>query len=401
MTIVILLLTVWIALASVHLGLPLAYFALMRRVSSRRDYHLNLRKDEEPTVSLLIPTYNEAGVIERKLDNILQANYPKEKIDVIVVDSASSDKTAELARRFFETHRLKGTVLEEDERRGKAEALNFGLSHVSGELVCSSDAECEWDRDALRNATRYFSDPAIGSVSGVHQFLGPGDTLSGHVENSYRSVYRTLRIGESKIHSTPVAEGEIQLFRRGEFTRFDPTVGGDDTCAALCMVERGFRAISAEDVLFTEPTPRGWRVRFRQKVRRGQHVLQAFLRHKSLLAGNSSLPSFIFPIEFFLYVVNPVLFVPLIVLTLSVSFLVPILGYLVAGGIVLILSVPSLRRTMVTYLTNNLTMLTAIFREALGDKQLKWTKVEENRLDFKRRAEVAAPEVAVTESANS
>src|SRR5437879_12558693 len=113
------------------------------------------------------------------------------------------------------------------------------------------------------------------------------------MENSYRSIYRAVRIGESKIHSTPVAEGEIQLFRRADLPGFDTRIGGDDTDAALSMVEKGLRAISAEDVVFVEPTPSVWRDRFRQKIRSGQHVVQAFLAHRGLFTERSTTAGFL------------------------------------------------------------------------------------------------------------
>ncbi len=374
-----LLQALWISLGVAQLGVPLAYLVVMRRIVSSRNYHVNLNLGQEPTVSILVPTYNEAGVIETKLENIVRSDYPREKVEIIVVDSGSSDNTSELAQNFFKLSGWKGMVVEEAERKGKPVGLNLGLKHSSGELVCISDAECQWDKEALRNAVKYLSDPSIGSVSGVHQPLKSPGVLSSEIEHSYRSVYRILRIAESKIHSTPLAEGEIQLFRRRELTGFDPTVGGDDTCAALCMIEKGLRAISAQDVVFFEPTPAAWQSRLRQKTRRGQHILQAFLRHKNLLFGRSPFSHFIFPMEFYLYAVNPLFFLPFLALTILILATSPLILYLVTAGTILVLLVPDLRSGAITYVTNNLTMLLAILQELRGEKQLRWKKIDENR----------------------
>jgi cellulose synthase/poly-beta-1,6-N-acetylglucosamine synthase-like glycosyltransferase len=374
-----LVLVVWVVLGLVHIGIPLAYFGVMRRVASSRDYGLKMSVEWEPSVSIIVPTFNESPVIEKKLRNLAEMDYPIEKIEIVVVDSASSDGTAQHARNALEGIGLKGAVLEEKERKGKASGLNTGLKQVSGELVCISDAECLWNKEALRNAVKYLSDPSVGSVSGVHASQEMG-SLPVSLENSYRSIYRAVRIGESKVHSTPVAEGEIQLFRRADLPGFDPGVGGDDSDAALTMVEKGFRAISAEDVVFFEPTPSAWRARFRQKIRRGQHVLQAFQAHRRLFTGRSALAGIIFPMEFFLYAINPVLFVPFITFTLWALALFPLVLYLALVGGLGIVLIPGLRRMGVTYLTNNLIMLAALFQEARGNKQLTWEKIEENRL---------------------
>jgi poly-beta-1,6-N-acetyl-D-glucosamine synthase len=374
-----LVLVTWVVLGLVHLGIPLAYFGIMKRLASSRDYGLKMSVEWKPSVSIIVPTYNESPVIEKKLRNLAEIDYPTEKIEIIVVDSASSDGTADQARKVLQELTFKGTVLEETERKGKASGLNTALKHVSGELVCISDAECVWNKEALRNAVKYLSDPSVGSVSGVHASQEMG-SLSVSIENSYRSIYRSVRIGESKLHSTPVAEGEIQLFRRADLPGFDPRVGADDSDAALAMVEKGMRAISAEDVVFFEPTPAVWRARFKQKIRRGQHVLQAFLGHRQLFTRRSPSTGIIFPIEFFLYAINPILFIPFIALTIWAIVLVPLVLYLAIASGVVIAVIPSLRSTAVTYVTNNLIMLAALFQEARGNKQLTWDKIAENRL---------------------
>ena len=374
-----LLLLLWIVVGAIHLGVPLVYFGAMKRIGSRRGYNLAISSDRHPTISIIIPTYNEATVVKEKLSNISLSDYPTDRIDVIVVDSGSTDNTANLAREFFAQNHLKGQVVEERERSGKSGALNIGLKHALAELICISDAECKWDRQALGNAARYLSDPSVGSVSGVHHIPSSNETMAGNVEGSYRSIYRMLRITESKLHSTPIGEGEIQVFRRRDITGFDPNVGGDDTCAALCMVEKGFRAISAEDVVFSDPAPPAWGIRFTQKIRRGQHVLQAFLKHKRLLSGRSLFSRVIFPMEFFIYAVNPIIFPIVIILTGWVVITNLTIALLVAAGILIVAAVPSLRTSASTYLSNNITMLAAIIQEARGNKQLVWTKIEENR----------------------
>lgn len=374
-----LLIILWIAVGAIQVGLPLAYFGAMKRVGPRRSYNVTIGTDPKPTISIIIPTYNEATVIKEKLSNICLSDYPIDKIDAIVVDSGSTDNTANLATEFFAQNHLRGQVVEESERTGKSGALNLGLKCASGELVCISDAECKWDKQALGNAARYFSDPTIGAVSGVHYIPSSSETMAGNVEGSYRSIYRMLRIAESKLHSTPIGEGEIQLFRRRDQTGFDPRVGGDDTCASLCMVEKGFRAISAEDVVFYDPAPPAWGVRFTQKIRRGQHVLQAFFKHKRLLYGKGVFSRLIFPMEFFIYAINPIIFPIFIILTGWVMLTNLLIAALIAIGAVAVAVLPGLRTAASTYLSNNITMLAAILQEARGNKQLVWTKIEENR----------------------
>ncbi len=381
-----LVLILLVSLGAVHIGIPSTYFAIMRRIASNASYRLTINLQEEPSVSILIPTYNEALVIEKKIRNINEASYPREKIEVLVVDSGSNDHTADLAKDALKWAGLNGSVIQEEVRKGKSFGLNLGLSQASGDLVCISDAECTWDKNALKNAARYFSDPSIGSVSGIHEITGSRETLSVGVENSYRSIYRSLRIGESKIDSTPIAEGEIQLFRRRDIPAFDTNVGGDDTSAALSIVEKGLRAISAQDVIFFEPAPNHWRARFTQKIRRGQHIFQAFVSHRNLLFKRSMFSRLIFPMEFFLYVVNPILFVPFVAsFALLLASSLPLLLAASAGAVAVVL-IRSLRNAAATYFSNNLTMLAAILQEARGQRQLVWTKIGDTRTSASRQS---------------
>lgn len=376
-----LLLALWLSTGLVHLVVPIIYYIGMKRVSLRQDgYGLKLDPAYRPTVSILVPAYNEEPVIGKKVQNIASINYPAEKLEVIVIDGGSTDATFDSAKEVLKKTGLRGTVVAEGGRRGKAAGLNQGLKLARGELVCISDAECEWDTNALGNATKYLSDLSVGSVSGIHEIQNPHETLSTNVENSYRSVYRVLRIGESKIHSTPIAEGELQVFRRNDLDEFDTGIGGDDTDAALCMVRRGLRSISAQDAVFYEPTPRTWRGRFRQKIRRGQHVLQAFVKHRNMLfTGKYPFSGLIFPMEFFLYIINPILFIPFAILTVFVLVDVPFLALASLLGFGAAALFGSLRRAAITYLTSNLTMLGAVLQEARGAKQLQWTKIDETR----------------------
>ena len=84
--------------------------------------------------------------------------------------------------------------------------------------------------------------------------------------------------------------------------------------------------------------------------------------------------------EFFLYAVNPILFVPFVALTIWVIAVFPLVLYLGLAGLAVIILVPSLRQMGATYLTNNVIMLAALYQEARGNKQLTWAKIEENRL---------------------
>ncbi len=176
-----LLLIVWLIVGGVHIGAPLVYFGLMRRIGAKRDYKI-AQKPIEPDVSVIIPTYNEAPVIAKKIANLLENNYPLEKLEVIITDGGSKDGTVEIAREILEKASVRGRILTQRERRGKSYGVNVALAAAKNEFICLSDAECMWEKGALHNALKYLSDPSIGSVTGIHSLSGSPQGLSLSIE---------------------------------------------------------------------------------------------------------------------------------------------------------------------------------------------------------------------------
>lgn len=233
-------------------------------------------------VSVIVPTYNEAGRIWRKLENIYLQKYPRELLEIVVVDSASTDGTVEIVKKWGESRRdVSLKVVEESVRRGKGPALNAALKVASGEIVVITDADALWRDGALRRAVSYFSDGSVGAVSCVKL---PARSGVAGVESGYREFYNLVRVGESKAFATPVFHGEFAAFRRDLLEKlggFDTEVGADDSYTAVRLASMGYRALVVDDVVCVEEVPVGgeyhsWR------IRRAQHLIQSFakgLRH--------------------------------------------------------------------------------------------------------------------------
>jgi biofilm PGA synthesis N-glycosyltransferase PgaC len=120
-----------------------------------------------PFVSIVVPAYNEEQVIKKRVENLDSLDYPKEKYEIIVVESGSTDATAQIveeqiAGRGHGEPRLK--LVREGERRGKASAINAGKECASGEIILVTDANASFDRDVLREIAPHFADPKVGAV---------------------------------------------------------------------------------------------------------------------------------------------------------------------------------------------------------------------------------------------
>ena len=117
----------------------------------------------KPRTTVIVPTYNEAKLIRNKLDNLYAQDYPKDLTEIIVVDSASDDGTADLVGKWASKHgdaNLK--LVKEAERRGKVHALNYSLKYATGEIIVIADAV--WPSNALKEVLKWFAEPAVGAV---------------------------------------------------------------------------------------------------------------------------------------------------------------------------------------------------------------------------------------------
>ena len=265
-----------VALALAHFGAPLAYRLAAGRWLAR-PWGLE-RGPRRPTVTVIVPTYNEAKFVEAKLDDIAKQSYPKELMEVIVVDSASSDGTAQIARRWAAEHpQVKLLVVEEPERRGKAHALNAALKAARGEVVVITDADSTWAaEDTLERALSWFADPRVGAVTCLKKPAGKG---AAGVEEGYRRFYNAIRVAESKVWATPIFHGELAAFRRDLLEAnggFPTDLGADDSHTATLIALKGYRAIAPDDVWCIEAVPRKGYHKWR--VRRAQHLIQHFAR---------------------------------------------------------------------------------------------------------------------------
>ena len=137
----------WIGLAIVfysYLGYGILLYILVKIkkiITGSKEYDLKY----EPTVSLVVPCFNEADYIEDKIKNSLLLEYPKEKLQLIFISDGSNDDTPHRIAKYKEV-----LALHEDARNGKAAAMNRAMQFVTGEIVVFCDANTDINPEAIR-----------------------------------------------------------------------------------------------------------------------------------------------------------------------------------------------------------------------------------------------------------
>jgi cellulose synthase/poly-beta-1,6-N-acetylglucosamine synthase-like glycosyltransferase len=224
-----------------HLGYPLALSALIRLGRFRGSPRHSEEKDgndaaeQVPTVSLIVPAYDEEEVIAAKVANALALDYPRERLQVVVASDGSADATAERARAAG------ADLVLELPAGGKVAALNAGAEQATGEILAFSDANSSWAPDALRELVAPFADPQVGYVCGQVRFLEPS---GGNLEGAYWRYEMRVREMESALGGVTAGNGAIYAVRRDAYIPLAPS-GSHDLSFPFAFAKRGLRSLYA------------------------------------------------------------------------------------------------------------------------------------------------------------
>ena len=222
-----------LVLAYTFAGYPLMLAAL-GRLYPRRVH----KQPISVSVTFIVPAHNEGKIIQRKIENIRQLEYPRDLIQIIVVSDASTDDTAQRCREFEDV-----IIVELDDRSGKSAALNAGLKLATGNLIAFTDASIMLRPDSLRRAVEPFADPKVGCVSSEDEVVSLGGIGTG--EGFYTRLDAYSRRVEGQVSSATGMSGSFHLVRR-ELCPVFPGAVATDMFAALFCVSRGYRAIVEE-----------------------------------------------------------------------------------------------------------------------------------------------------------
>ena len=322
----VLFVLVWLFFGILALGPPAFIFLFMKH-KAKTEWPTTIDKNYTPKVSIIIPTYNEADIINYKLANTSRLTYPKDLTEIVIVDSNSSDATAKIVKEFSEKENVNIKLLEEKERKGKSNALNYALANCTGEIIVISDADCFWPSDILEKALPFLADPTVGAIGGPKLLFNSKQTWITRMEESYLKSANALRLGESKAGSTVFFEGGFSAFKKEALERFDPYGTGSDDCGTvISVIEKNFRAMLVKEAKFYSSFPATFKGKISIKLRRTNQLIRVFGKYLDLLIKGKvkETKSTVVP-NTLLYLVSPIAFMVLLFLTGYLVFIFPLL----------------------------------------------------------------------------
>lgn len=259
--------------------IPVVYWFLMSLRTEINGH--NVSKIKSPSVTILLPMRNEEKNVIRKLKSVILEIVEIENANLLVIDSGSTDNTADIASGFLSDE------FEQESRwevvswpePGKSRAINRAVAKIESEIIVMTDADAYVSPGWLEIITQRLSEKEIGVVSGLEdENFSENDRFNSY----YRKKSNWLRIKESEFGSTPVLEGSIIAWDTGKIGKIqiDEGVNADDAQIGMISIRKGFRSIIDRRVSFHdfEMKKRG----FGESVRRSQGLSIVLLKNADL-----------------------------------------------------------------------------------------------------------------------
>ena len=241
--------------------------------------HTNKDRNYNPFVSIIVPTYNEEKVIETRIKNLYDLDYPEEQYEIIVVDSGSNDKTLQIMTNMVQKKKLTPdlTLITQKNREGKASAINFGKERANGDIILVTDANSVFHNSVLKEMMPHFKDPKIGAVGGRYCVSNSVQSLASS-ESFYWQLEYIMRKGEALISSACTFHGEINAWRK-DIVCADTHMLSEDLDMAIQIKRAGYKVEYEPDAVVYEPSAITVEDQIKQRKRTSIGTIQCIFKH--------------------------------------------------------------------------------------------------------------------------
>ncbi len=272
---------------TVFAALYAAVFYFLLLLNHGKEIHVepSLLADKAlPSVSIIIPVLNEQGTISKTLNSVLALHYPKNKLEVIVVDDESTDGTVKEVQRFAN----KGVKLIRHKHIGvgKSSALNAGIRVATSQLVATLDSDSFPEKTSLAKLASFFADPSTMAVTAAVKVYSPKTMLEKIQGVEYIFVAFTRRL-LSFVDSVTVTPGPFSVFRADVFNKvglFDENNILEDQEMAYRIQSHNYKIVGSLNAAVYTQVPSTFSQLMRQRVRWNRGGMRNFYKHRKLLS---------------------------------------------------------------------------------------------------------------------
>jgi len=275
-------------------------FFLLLFFKYKKDYYVTPKwSGARPLVSIVIPAYNEEKYIKKCLDSILALDYPREKLDVIVVDDGSTDRTAVVAKEYEKY----GVRVFSKRNAGKGAALNYGIERARGEFIATMDADSYVTPKVIKALLPYFEDHEVMAVTPAVKIAPSNSAIREFQRIEYLMILFSRKL-LSYLDSVPVTPGPFSIFRASVFKEvggFDEHNLVEDQEIAMRIQQHNYKirsSVSDDSTVYTEP-PDNIGDLLRQRVRWQRGGIRNYWKYRFMIKpefGNYGM--FFIPLNF-------------------------------------------------------------------------------------------------------
>lgn len=234
----------------------------------------------QPFVSILVATYNESLVIEDRIKNLFQLDYPCKNYEIIVIDSGSTDSTVEIVKRHInssDSSHCSLKLIQEGVRKGKVSAINLGKELANGEIILVTDANSIFDKSVLKKIIPHFKDQKIGAVSGRYIVSNPYTNIT-ESESFYWEIESLTLLGESTLDSISTVIGTISAWRKN-LMDFSSDTLSEDLDLTIKVRRKGYKVIYEPEAIVYEPSATLAKDQIKQRKRTCIGTIQNTFKH--------------------------------------------------------------------------------------------------------------------------
>lgn len=265
--------------AYTYLGYPLVLWLMLKIKGNKRARETMPPEGFEPEVCLFITAYNERDFVRQKVENSLQLDYPREKVQYLWVTDGSDDGTPDLLMEYPHNE-----VIHQPERNGKMHAMNRGMKFVNAPIVIFSDTNTLLNRNAIREIVKCFADRQVGCVAGEKRIMqNVADVASAAGEGLYWKYESRVKKMDAQLNSAVGAVGELFAIRTSLFKEVEPDTILDDFIISLRIAMEGYRIAYSPLAYAEETASLNVREELKRKIRIAAGGMQSLIRLKSLL----------------------------------------------------------------------------------------------------------------------
>ncbi|ABU71182.1 glycosyltransferase family 2 protein [Vibrio campbellii] len=274
-----------------HVGYPLVLNWLSARrkqrqtsknIGKERCYKASKADCTLPTMTVIVPAYNEEQWIAEKIRNLASLDYPRDKLTIIVACDGCTDNTVEIAQGTIQEAICADTLFivhDHKNNRGKVNLINTEMENVTSEITALSDVSALVSCDSLLLASQHYQNEKVGVVNATYQIM----SSQNQGEAAYWRYQSKVKFKESLIGSTIGSHGAFYTFRTSLFAPLEPEIINDDFILPMRIVLQGYASVYEPKMLAIELEESSDDSDFKRRLRISAGNMQQFLKLKRLL----------------------------------------------------------------------------------------------------------------------